>query len=206
MGKELPYFWVDHDYGWNQERFRDPWMKLGGCGAVTACDCSVYFDLYMGTKLCPFAAEPGAGVARIAGADYVRFSKLMKSYLRPRYSGINTLEIYIDGYAAFLREHGERRLRMRGLAGGESLSRARAALEEQIELGFPVPCLNLKHRDPQFSDFVWHWFLLTGVRRKRERLFVKVVSYGQWRWFDFDALWQTGYEEKGGLVLFSWQG
>ena len=31
---------------------------------------------------------------------------------------------------------------------------------------------------------------------------VKAVSYGEWVWLDFKALWDTGYDEKGGLIIF----
>lgn len=26
---------------------------------------------------------------------------------------------------------------------------------------------------------------------------------GTWRWFDLSILWNTGYDRKGGLILFS---
>ena len=34
--------------------------------------------------------------------------------------------------------------------------------------------------------------------------FVKAVTYGEWAWVDFDRLWDTGYEQKGGLILYRW--
>ena len=34
---------------------------------------------------------------------------------------------------------------------------------------------------------------------------VKAVTYGEWAWVDFDRLWDTGHEEKGGLVLYRWE-
>ena len=51
MKKELDFFRVGRAYGGNQDWFADPMMRLGGCAAVTACDSSIYFDRYRGTRL-----------------------------------------------------------------------------------------------------------------------------------------------------------
>lgn len=103
---ELPYFKVDEMLGGNQELFSDPWMKIGGCAAVT----------------------------------------------------------------------------------------------DSIDAGFPIPYLNLYHRDPAFSDFVWHWFLLTGYTVYADAMLVKVISYGECYWFDLAKLLNTGHRRKGGMV------
>ena len=197
--KELPFFLIDGAYGFDQERFPDPWMKLGGCGAVTACDSCIYFDLYKHVHMYPYTLSG----TTLTKADYVRFSKVMKPFLRPRHMGINTLEIYMDGFEAYQREIlGGLQVRMRGFSGKETVEKAREMVRQQIDLGYPIPCLVLRHKDPRFEDFVWHWFLLTGYQRYREEFLVKAVSYGEWKWFDLDILWDTGYEERGGLVLF----
>ena len=69
----------------------------------------------------------------------------------------------------------------------------------------------MKHQDKSFSDFEWHWYLLTGWRRSAEestegsgagRIEVKAVSYGEFVWLDFERLWDTGFEKKGGLILY----
>ena len=55
---------------------------------------------------------------------------------------------------------------------------------------------------------MWHWFLLIGYSDEESeetpRRHVKAVTYGEWAWVDFDRLWDTGYEQKGGLVLYRW--
>ena len=54
MKKELDFFYIGDSYGGNQDWCLDHMMQLGGCGAVTACDCSIYFKLRMGiTKAYP---------------------------------------------------------------------------------------------------------------------------------------------------------
>ena len=67
-------------------------MKIGGCGAVTACDLCIYLAREYGWKqLYPYDPE------HVSREDYIAFSRIMKPYLRPRMSGIDTLEIYMDG-------------------------------------------------------------------------------------------------------------
>ena len=44
MHKELEYYKLEAETGFNQDYFTDYWMKLGGCAAVTAMDMSIYLD------------------------------------------------------------------------------------------------------------------------------------------------------------------
>ena len=80
MKKELDYFNIEELYGGNQEIFSDLWMRGGGCAAVTACDLSIYLDLYKGTGdvaqgLYPFDLQ------HLTKESYERFAMLMKPYL-----------------------------------------------------------------------------------------------------------------------------
>ena len=91
---------------------------------------------------------------------------------------------------------------------GENLDEREAGkhfdvVKAQIEDGMPVPCLLLKHRDPALKDFVWHWFLLTGYEEFEEVFMVKTVTYGEYLWLDLDRLSNTGFSEKGGLILLN---
>ena len=59
MRKELPYFRVEGAFGGSQDWFtQDRWMKRGGCAAITATDCSLYFSLYKGRKAARPQAQP----------------------------------------------------------------------------------------------------------------------------------------------------
>ena len=95
MKKELPYFKIEEARGGNQEWFPDRMMRLGGCAVVTACDSCIFFDLYKETHLYPFDRK------NITKADYIRFGMEMKPYLRPRWSGIDTLDIYMEGFGKY---------------------------------------------------------------------------------------------------------
>lgn len=200
---ELRYFNVGKDYGWDQEKFADPIMNRGGCAAVTACDSCIYFSRYFGfTELYPFEAGD------VSMEDYTRFADIMKSYLHPRWQGIDTLDIYMDGLTKYFNDAGSDRVRLRGFSGHESYDRAKKVLTDRINMSVPVPCLTLMHKDSRFKDFNWHWFMLTGYKTSPQKadgsssLMVKAVSYGEWQWLDFGALWETGYRRRGGLILF----
>lgn len=166
--------------------------------AITACDCSLYFELYKGkTGLYPHDKTA------ITRDDYVDFAYIMEPYLRPRESGIDTLDIYIDGFAKFLRDHGVTDITLSPWSGNNSLDDTKAIIRKQIDNGWPIPYLTLLHEHPAMDDYVWHWYVLNGYESFKATLMVKAVSYGSWRWLDLDMLWTTGHDRKGGLILFN---
>lgn len=197
MKHELEHFTIGDSYGGNQDWFPTFMMHIGGCGAETACDSSVYFALHRDLK--SIAPENAATLTR---RDYVRFAYKMKPYLSPRRTGIDRLDIYIDGYAAYLRDCGETRLTMTPLDGTEPFDAASAAIVQQIDQGCPVPTLILNHRSKDFRDYVWHWFLINGYDETDTAFLVKAVTYSRYKWLDLRALWDTGYERRGGFVLY----
>ena len=196
MKNELEYFRVGNAWGGYQEWFHDPMMRLGGCAAVTACDSCIYFDLHYGTRLYPYSLQ------NITKRDYVRFGMKMKPYLRPRWHGIDRLDIYIDGFGEYLSEQGCGTVLMEGFSGENPCLRAQEVLRQQIDSGLPVPCLTLHHTNPAFRDYDWHWFLLTGYELRNDQCMVKIITYGSARWLDFESLWDTGASPKGGLIRY----
>lgn len=197
MKNELEYFNVDNDYGFNQERSSNLIMKIGGCAAVTACDSFIYLKKYRcAEKLYPFDTE------KISKKDYISFSNTIKPYLHPRMSGINTLKIYIDGVSKYLEHIGETELKLSGFSGNEKIDKAKEFIARQIDAGYPIPCLTLRHKNAVMKDFVWHWFLITGYEIVENTMSVKIVSYGEYQWLDIATLWDTGYSQKGGLIKF----
>lgn len=196
MKRELNYFNIGTAYGGCQEWFLDPMMRLGGCAAVTACDSYIYFDTYMGTHLYPF------DLTHLTKKDYIRFGMQMKPYLRPRWSGIDTLELFIEGFGMYLSDCGCRSLQMEPLHGTHSVETARKVLIQQIDADIPVPCLLLNHRSPTLKSYEWHWFLLTGYEIFEDICMAKAVTYGTWQWLDLRELWNTGYQRKVGLILY----
>ena len=197
MKVELPYFKIGDSVGGQQAWSPDYMMRIGGCGAVTACDCSIYLELYKNLRgLYPF------DVKNISKEDYIKFSEVIKPYLHPRWHGINKLEIYIDGFTKFLRDHGENKLQLLDWDGHKEFKSTHMLLKYQIDNGYPVPCLTLHHQNIVLKKYTWHWFLLTGYEVDGDNWNVKLTSYGVERWFNFDMLWDTGFNERGGLIIF----
>ena len=198
MRKELDYFWVGEEYGGRQSLLPDFIMRFAGCAAVTACDSLIYMTLYKNLKnLCPFSTD------QLRGRDYVAFFKTVKPYLRPRLMGINRLEIFVAAFKKFLKEHGTFFLDVLPWSGDHDEQDTVNTIRQQIDRGFLIPYLLLHHKNPNFENYEWHWFLLTGYDEKPDgRFMVKAVTYGAYEWLDFAKLWNTGYDRKGGLILF----
>ena len=197
MIHELKHFKIGYSYGGNQDWFPTFMMRIGGCGAETACDSSIYFALHRGlNKIAPENA------AKLTRDDYVKFAYEMKPYLSPRMSGIDRLEIFIDGYSEFLRDRGESRLTMTPFDGDNTYEDAREIIKQQIDGRYPIPTLILNHSNPSFKDYVWHWFLINGYENSGKDFLVKTVTYSHYRWLNLRELWNTGYQRRGGFVLY----
>lgn len=194
MKQILPYFNIGSSFGGNQDWFRDISMRGGGCAAVTAIEACIYLDLYKGTSLCPFDAKT------VDKSDFIAFGKIIKPYLRPRLSGIDTLDIYIDGLGDYLKSKNAA-VSLSGVEGDTPYFDAVAALKEQIDSGYPVPYLNLHHKDKRFKDYEWHWFMINGYEDSANGVFVRASNYSDYEWLDFSALYNTGCDKKGGLII-----
>ena len=197
MRKELEHFRIGESYGGNQDWFSSFMMRLGGCGAETACDSCIYFALHMGfDKLYPY------DLSQLPRKSYVDFAHVMEHYLWPRMTGINRLDIYTEWLGKYFRDCGETRIAMDTLDGNESAEAAERAVIQQIDRGYPVPALILNHRDREMRDFNWHWFIINGYEEREDGLWVKTVTYSSYLWVSLRRLWDTGYNTRGGLVLY----
>lgn len=197
---ELPYFNIGRSYGGNQRWFLDFWMHIGGCGALTMCDLMIYMAMYRDIpEGIPFNA------ARLTRREYVRFGMQMKPYLKPRKTGIKDLKTFIDGADDYLRSSGIGGIEMEEFPGTETYAMAERVLKEQIDAGMPVPMLMLNHKRKEYSFFEWHWFLLVGYEDRQEGnqtvTYAKAATYGKAHWLRFDRFWETGMEERGGLII-----
>lgn len=197
MKKELPHFAIGSAYGGSQDWCTDNWMRIGGCAAITACDSSIFLMLHKGRReLYPYALND------ITRKDYVDFADIMKPYLYPREGGVDRLEIYIDGFGKFLRDRGEKNVSMSPWSGEQRLLETKDVIKKQINGGWLIPALTLQHIRPSMQEYVWHWYLLNGYDEQKDVFLVKAVTFGTWRWLDFSLLWDTGFDRKGGLVLY----
>jgi len=200
MKKELTYFNIEGSYGGNQNWFLDPMMKLGGCAAVASCDLCIYLKIFRGIQyLYPF------NINSLRREDYIKFSKIMKPYLHPRIKGIDTLELYIDGFKSYLYNLKDKKIKMEPFSGESSVYDGEKIVISQIEKEIPIPFLLLKHKNKKLNELIWHWFLIVGYEKTDDDLLVKVATYGKYNWISFKELWDTGYEKKGGMIVINLQ-
>jgi len=198
MRVELPWFRIGSSYGGNQDWMWDPWMHIGGCGALTACDSCIYFARYKGMpELLP------AGGAPRTKKEYIAFGMQMKPYLKPRRSGIDSVKTFAREFSVYLREKSSP-VTMDTLFGEEPVQTAEAAIRSQLNQGIPVPVLTLKHANKALKDYEWHWYLINGYSEDDPQagFQVKAVTYGHFEWISLADLWDTGYERTGGLILY----
>ncbi len=195
MKRILSYFTIDGAVGGSQDWFTNVVMHIGGCAAATACDSCIYLALRRGMEhLYPY------NIHELDRKSYVDFSMKMKPYLRPRVNGVNRLYMFREGFSRYLEDIGEKNLKMEELSGDESLEAAEQFVREHIDAGMPVPYLMLRHRKAYYKDFVWHWFLCYGYEERQDGMWIRVATYGEASEFSLRDLWDTGYEEKGGMI------
>ena len=195
MKRILPYFTIDGAVGGSQDWFTNVVMHIGGCAAATACDSCIYLALRRGMEhLYPY------NIHELDRKSYVDFSMKMKPYLRPRVNGVNRLYMFREGFSRYLEDIGEKNLKMEELSGDESPEAAEQFVREHIDAGMPVPYLMLRHRKAYYKDFVWHWFLCYGYEERQDGMWIRVATYGEASESSLRDLWDTGYEEKGGMI------
>lgn len=206
MKKDLEYFTIEGAFGGNQDWFTNVVMHIGGCAAATACDCCIYLALRKNLGiLYPYSAD------RLTKKDYISFSQRMKPYIRPRVSGVKKVEWFIDGFEKYIEDvkagnmdmtdESSVKVNMEVFSGERSYEEAWDMIVGQINAGYPVPYLLLRHQKAErYKDYIWHWFLLVGYEEKEDDLFVKTATYGESDTFSFRELWDTRCAEKGGMV------
>lgn len=194
--KELPYFIIGNSFGGNQNWFRDRMMNMGGCAAATACDTCINMALHDNKRhLYPY------DINNLNKEDYLKFSMKMKPYLAPRLQGIDTLELFTDGFYEYLQFVNDKNIQLFGYSGDKSEGNAVIEVKKQINQGITIPYLLLLHKNPSFKYFNWHWFLIVGYGEFENDFFVKIATYGEFYWLSFHDLWQTGFRKKGGMIL-----
>lgn len=194
---ELDYFYIGKSYGGNQRWMRDWWMHIGGCAALTICDVLIYCALHRDKpELYPYDVDD------ITKKDYKRFAMAMKLYLQPRRGGIKELHTFMEGAAIYFEDIEAEYIKMKSIPGEESFETARDNIKAQIDAGLPAAYLMLKHKDKKFDFFEWHWFAVNGYEEREDGFYIKAATYGAAHWLNLQELWDTGFDEKGGVVLF----
>lgn len=196
---ELNYFFVEESYGGNQDLFPEDKMRDCGCGAIAACESCIYFAKSADKKrLYPHSTE------KISWNEYHDFAFVMKPYLEPRPTGIDTLEMFMEGFGEYLDKVREDKLEMEAFYGTHTFEEAVEVIRRQIDENCLIPYLLLKHKNENgyLEDYIWHWFILAGYEETEDDFLVKAVSYGEYKWFSLKEMWDTGYDRKGGMILY----
>lgn len=210
MQKHLAKVLVDGAPGGNQKQLRDFFMRLGGCAAVTHCDMCLYFYAYCNlssilpekiAKAC--SRQKDTAEINIPWSAYEEFTQYMKPYLRPRFQGVDRLEIFTDAANKYLSDHGVTGLEVDSLSADVSYNVFEETLVRQIDRDIPVPCLILRHKQKNLNDFSWHWFWFSGYKKTEERCLVETISYGQSHTFSLYELWRSEHKRKGGVILYN---
>ena len=63
----------------------------------------------------------------------------MKKYLHPRMKGINTLQLYIDGFSSYLYDINDEEIKMEPFSGENSVYDGEKIVVGQIEKEIPIP-------------------------------------------------------------------
>lgn len=196
MQKELDYFRIDGSLGGQQTWFNGAMMRNGGCAVASACDVCIYMAKTQNAlNLYPF------DINNITKEDYVKFSEIMKPYLRPRMTGIYKLTTYVRGFLGYLRGIGEANISVIPFKGEEPVDKAAAIIKQQIDNNIPIPFLMLRNKNNDLADYVWHWFIIAGYKKTDDGLYVRAITYGTEKWLRFRDIWNTGYSLKGGMIL-----
>jgi hypothetical protein len=141
-------------------------------------------------------------VNNLTRKDYVKFAMSVKLYLQPRESGIKDIDTYMDGVRQYLEDTDVDDIQVRGIGGDTDADKVKDEIMGSIDGGMPLAYLMLKHQDKKFDFFEWHWFVVNGYEVRGNEFYIKVATYGDSHWLNFYELWDTGMEEKGGIVLF----
>ena len=174
-------------------------MRDGGCGAIAACESCIYFARTNGIKnLYPHQSQ------EISWKEYHDFAYVMKHYLCPRPNGIDTLELFMFQHQ--IRDQ-------TGIVNLSAYSFNSFLICMCSMKSFHLQSVIMRickiftkpfHKNEKgpLEDYIWHWFILAGYEKKEDDLLVKAISYGEHKWFSLKEMWDTGYDKKGGMILY----
>ncbi|MEA5003902.1 MAG: hypothetical protein VB081_10425 [Christensenella sp.] len=196
MKRELDFPKIDGQYyGGDQNWHTHPMMKLGGCSAVCACEACIYlakeFPQYKG--LYPYDPQ------NVTKEDFLRFFETVYQYIHPGIGGLTSIDKFekmFQKYIATTRVD----MKLRKLPGCDPLGDARDFVTKSIDAGLPVMYLMLKHADPAFDEYEWHWFNLTGYELSEDKMQVSFATWGSRHEFDFLRAWDTQKCWRGGML------
>lgn len=199
MEKELDYYYIDNiHYGGNQEWADHYMMRLGGCSTVCVCDVCVYLAKKFPSLKNLYPYDP----FNVTKQDFLNFFKLMYKFVYPGIKGLSNIlkfEKKLRNYLSITNT----KTKIDSFSGSKNVENAKIWIKEKINANLPIMYLLLSHKNKKLEDFHWHWFTLTGYSEQNNIFFVTAGTYGEKYILDLNALWDTGYEQKGGMVCIA---
>ncbi len=184
---------VNGSYGGSQKWFTRPMMKLGGCSTVCACHAACELARKHGkAALYPFETKD------LTLRQFRSFGTQMYKYVYPGFRGMPETRLFVRAFSDWCEHCGET-VGFDTLEGGAPYEAAENFIREHIERGISVQYLLLEHENNGIDDIEWHWFTVTGFSDDNDFEIV-YSTWGERRIASLELLWNTGKEEKGGLV------
>jgi len=189
--KELEIVRVNEEYGGNQYHFRHPIMNRGGCSTVAACHAAAILAIKDPTRsdLYPYDR------LQISQTEFTKFADRMYRYIAPGFRGMAETRLFEKGFEKYAIAH-EVEIRFESLQGDASFEEAREMIHRMIDNDISVQYLLLRHTNPLFDEIEWHWFTVTGYQGDD----IIYSTWGERRTANLKLLWDTGHQEKGGLI------
>jgi len=194
--KELDFFLIDGKYyGGDQNWHTHHMMKLGGCSAVCACEACISLakDFERFRPLYPFDPH------NVTKDDFISFFEIVFKYIYPGIGGLASIikfEKMLGDYVSTT----DADVVIEGIEGTKTYNDAENFIIDSIDRGVPVMYLLLKHASPEFDEYEWHWFNLTGYEEKSDGMYVKAATWGAEHCLNLARMWDTGKAKRGGMV------
>jgi len=189
--KELAFLTVNGAYGGNQYQFRHPIMNRGGCSTVCGCHAAALLAL-KDTERAELYPYKGLEVTQ---AEFTKFADRMYRYIAPGFRGMSETRLFEKGFEKYATAHGVE-VKFESLQGDASFEEARSMIHRYIDAGISIQYLLLRHTNPLFDEIEWHWFTITGYQGDE----IIYSTWGEKRTADLKLLWETGHQEKGGIL------
>ena len=184
-------------FGGDQEWYNSFWKRMAGCGPTTASTITMY--------------EERSKVNSSNTYTKLQFIDLMNKlwkYVTPTQMGVNSTEIYIDGYDRYIYDNKINLLESKCM-NISSLKLERPTklkllefLSEAIENNHPVAFLNLDNGKLTNLES-WHWVTIVGVsyNQENEELHADIADEGVIKDINL-GLWLDTTSKNGGFIYY----
>ncbi len=188
-------------FGGDQEWYAQEWQRMAGCGPTAAATLTLYLA----------TAKPGLRALYTGqGNSQSQFAAHMETlyqYVTPGNMGLNKVEMFVDGMAAYAQSRGVRItphvFDVHGYMHGARppVDALAAFVRDGLASDSPIAFLNLtKGRVRNIQG--WHWITIVGADIDEGCLMATASDEGKQITFDL-RLWYLSTRMRGGLVYYT---